>query len=472
MSGGATEQDAVTALADAEPAPYWTSRQDAPVPGPPQDHDLEVDLVVIGGGFTGLWAAYRALERDPGRSVAIVDARHVAYGQSGRNGGFVAASLTHGLAHGLSLWPDELDALVAEGERNLSEIAATVGAEGIDCDLRMTGKSSIAIEPWQIAGLKEAAQRARDFGEDAVFQDADEIRADVASPAYLGAVRHTGGTALVDPARLAWGLADALRRRGVLVIEQTPVERIERAGAGVALRTSTGARIRARQAIVATAAYPSPLKRLSSYLMPVYDHVLMTEPLSAAQWSDVGWRDRQGLTDGGNSFHYYRPTADGRILWGGWDAVYYRGNRVDEALEQRESSHRLLARQFLDTFPQLRGTRFTHRWAGPIDSTTRFTAAYGTTHAGHVAYAVGHTGLGVGASRFSADVTLDLLTGQPTSRTRYGIVRRRPVPVPPEPLRNPIVQFTRRSMARADENEGGRNLWLRLLDRLGLGFNS
>ena len=142
-------------------------------------------------------------------------------------------------------------------------------------------------------------------------------------------------------------------------------------------------------------------------------------------------------------------------------------------MEQRDSSHRLLAQHFFETFPQLAGdVRFSHRWAGPIDSTTRFTAAYGTARKGRVAYAIGHTGLGVGASRFSADVALDLLAGEATSRSRYDIVRRRPFPVPPEPFRNPIVQFTRRSILSADAHQGKRNLWLRTLDHFGLGFNS
>ena len=136
--------------------------------------------------------------------------------------------------------------------------------------------------------------------------------------------------------------------------------------------------------MIATAAYPAPLKRLGNYIMPLYDHVLMTEPLTEAQRASIGWGEGQGLTDAGNQFHYYRPTADGRILFGGWDAVYYFGGKVDASLEQRDSSHELLARHFLETFPQLAGLRFTHRWAGPIDSTTRFTAAYGTALGGRV----------------------------------------------------------------------------------------
>ncbi len=462
---------AAGALRDAAPRPYWLDRDDAPAARAPLADAAEADLVVIGAGFTGLWTAWRALERDPAASVVVLDAESVAYGATGRNGGFVAASLTHGLTHGSAIWPDQVDALAEEGDRNLAEMVATIEDSGIACDLRRSGKTTVAVEDWQVAGLRDAHELAARHGVDLELQSRDEVQADVHSPTYLGGLRDRTGTVLIDPARLAWGMAAKLEQHGVRIFESSPATGIESHGAGVRVSTPAG-HVDARHAVVATAAYPGPLKRLGSYIMPLYDHVLMTEPLTTAQRESIGWAEGQGLTDAGNQFHYYRPTADGRVLFGGWDAVYYRGGRVDSALEQRDSSHELLARHFLETFPQLEGLRFTHRWAGPIDSTTRFTAAYGTARGGRVAYAVGHTGLGVGASRFSADVALDLLADEPTSRLRYDIVRRRPVPIPPEPFRNPIIQFTRHSILSADAHQGRRNLWLRTLDRFGLGFNS
>ncbi|MFC9917388.1 NAD(P)/FAD-dependent oxidoreductase [Agromyces binzhouensis] len=466
-----TTDAAAAAIADAEPRPYWTDRPEAPTPRPALAGRHEADLVVIGAGFTGLWAAWRALERGDAASVVVLEAERVGYGASGRNGGFVASSLTHGLAHGTMVWPDQVGALHEEGERNLAELVATIEAAGVDCDLRRVGKTTLAVEEWQVAGLRDAAELGARHGVALELQSRDEVRADVHSPTYLAGLRDRVGTVLVDPARLAWGMAAELERRGVRIHDGSRVIGLDREGAGVRASTDRG-EVVARGAIVATAAYPAPLRRLGSYIMPLYDHVLMTEPLTTAQRESIGWAEGQGLTDAGNQFHYYRPTADGRILFGGWDAVYHRGGRVDAVYEQQGGSHALLARHFAETFPQLDGVRFTHRWAGPIDSTTRFTAAYGTARGGRVAYAVGHTGLGVGASRFSADVALDLLAGRPTSRLRYDIVRRRPFPVPPEPFRNPIIQYTRRSILAADAHEGRRNLWLRTLDRFGLGFNS
>ncbi|MFD2354916.1 NAD(P)/FAD-dependent oxidoreductase [Nonomuraea ferruginea] len=204
----------------------------------------------------------------------------------------------------------------------------------------------------------------------------------------------------------------------------------------------------------------------------MYDYALMTEPLSDAQLGEIGWRNRQGVGDGANQFHYYRLTDDNRILWGGYDAVYYNGGLVKPEYEQRDETFVKLAGHFYDTFPQLSDVRFTHRWGGVIDTCSRFSAFYGQAHGGRLAYAVGYTGMGVGATRFGANVMLDLLSGQRTERTELRMVREKPMPFPPEPVRSGVIQFTRWSIAKADEHQGKRNLWLRTLDRMGLGFDS
>ena len=181
------------------------------------------------------------------------------------------------------------------------------------------------------------------------------------------------------------------------------------------------------------------------------------------------WDPAIGISDCGNQFHYYRLTPDRRILWGGYDAIYHFGRSIEPEHVDRAETFETLARNFAETFPQLEGIRFTHRWSGVIDTSTRFCAFYGTAHRGRTAYATGFTGLGVGASRFAADVMLDLLGGEETERTRLEMVRTKPLPFPPEPVAWAGIQLTRRSLARHDRT-GRRNLWLRTLDRLGLGF--
>jgi glycine/D-amino acid oxidase-like deaminating enzyme len=300
----------------------------------------------------------------------------------------------------------------------------------------------------------------------------DRVRAEIDSPTYLGGLWDTGGCALVDPARLAWGLRRACLDAGVRIHEHAPVTAVHDEGqAGLRVHTARGSVLAARVAL-GTGVYRPLLRRLRHYLVPVYDYVLTTEPLTPAQLAGIGWRHRQGAADAGNQFHYYRLTADNRILWGGYDAVYYNGGRITAAHDQRPGTFALLASQFFTTFPQLAGTRFSHAWGGVIDTCARFCAFYGTAHGGRLAYAAGYTGLGVGASRFGANVMLDLLAGSPSELTELSMVRSKPVPFPPEPVRSAVIQLTRASLARADRNGGRRDLWLRTLDRLGLGFDS
>jgi glycine/D-amino acid oxidase-like deaminating enzyme len=233
-----------------------------------------------------------------------------------------------------------------------------------------------------------------------------------------------------------------------------------------------GGNVDARTVALATNAFPALLRRVRPYVVPVYDYALMTEPLSPAQLVTIGWRNRQGLADTANQFHYYRLTADNRILWGGYDVIYHFGRRIRPAYDQRPATFETLARHFYATFPQLEGVRFTHRWGGAVDTCSRFCAFFGTAYSGRVAYALGYTGLGVGAARFGAQVMLDLLSGEQTELTSLQMVRTRPLPFPPEPFAYAAIQATRAAVAAADRNDGRRNLWLRTLDQIGLGFDS
>jgi glycine/D-amino acid oxidase-like deaminating enzyme len=337
----------------------------------------------------------------------------------------------------------------------------------MDVDLERTGELNVAVEPHQVEWLRDAA--AEGAGR---FLSAQETRALVDSPTYLaGLLAH--GVALLHPAKMVRELGRVAAELGVEIYEASGAENLEAArGAGpVRVRTARGS-VRADRVVSATNVFPSLVRRFRPYTVPVYDYAVMTEPLTSAQLDDIGWRGRQGLADLGNRFHYYRLSADDRILFGGYDAVYRTGKRVRAAYEDRPATTRRLVSHLLTTFPQLEGIRVTHRWGGAIDTSTRFCAFYATAFGGRVAHAAGFTGLGVGATRFAADVLLDLLSGQETERTRLEMVRRRPVPFPPEPVASVGIQATRWSMARADEHAGRRNLWLRSLDALGLGFDS
>jgi glycine/D-amino acid oxidase-like deaminating enzyme len=464
---------AAAALADCRPTSYWLDQAGAPPAAPRLTGAAAADLAVIGGGFTGLWTALLATERDPSARVVLLEARRVGWAASGRNGGFCSASLTHGIANGIARFEAEMPALVRLGQQNLEEIAATVESRGIDCGFERTGELAVATAPWQLEDLASEAAAAAGYGERSVLLDADAVRAEVDSPTYLGGLWYPESCAMLDPARLAWGLRRACLEAGVRICENTPVRAIEDTGGGGLRLVTPRGRVDADRVALGAGCYRPLLRRLRHYLIPVYDYALMTEPLSAAQLAGIGWRNRQGVGDCGNQFHYYRLTSDNRILWGGYDAVYYNGGRITAAQDQRPQTFARLAANFFGTFPHLAGqVRFTHAWGGVIDTCSRFCAFYGTAYGKRLGYAAGYTGLGVGASRFGANVILDLLGGEQTERTELAMVRSKPVPFPPEPARSAVIQLTRASLARADRNEGRRDAWLRLLDRLGLGFAS
>jgi glycine/D-amino acid oxidase-like deaminating enzyme len=392
--------------------------------------------------------------------VTLLEGDTIVWAASGRNGGFCEASLTHGEDNGQRRWAEEFEQLEALGLRNLEEIAGALDRYGIDCDFERTGVMVVAVEPYQDEALR---------GEG--YLDSQQVRAEVASPTFLAGHWDRQCTAMLHPGKLVTGLARVARELGVQIHEQSRVTALKARRDGVRLQTASGS-LTAARVVLATNAFPSLLKRYRSHTIAVYDYVLMTEPLSAQQLAAVGWKNRQGLADMGNQFHYYRITRDNRILFGGYDAVYNFGGKVDAKHDERPESFERLASHFFTTFPQLAGLRFTHRWGGAIDTCSRFCAFFADAHQGRVVYAAGFTGLGVGATRFAANVLLDKADGLDTERTRLRMVRERPLPFPPEPLTWATVQATRWSLNRADHNHGKRNRFLRTMDALGLGFDS
>ncbi|MGB9013015.1 MAG: FAD-dependent oxidoreductase, partial [Aeromicrobium sp.] len=365
------------------------------------DGQLEADLTVVGGGYCGLWTAVLAKRRDPSARVVLVEAETLGWAASGRNGGFAEASLTHGAENGLSRWPDEYETLERLGAENLDAIERDVVDLGMDCQFERNGTLSVAYDPHQVRWLQDETH--------GVYLDEAAVRAEIDSPIYRAGRWSKDDCALVHPARLVHELARVAVDLGVQIHEHSAVTALDSGRAGpVVVRTARGS-VRSATVALATNVYRPLLRRTRLSTIPVYDYVLMTEPLDATQRAAVGWKNRQGVADLANQFHYSRPTQDQRILYGGYDAIYHPGRKVLPEYEDRDSSYRRLAAHFLTTFPQLEGLRFSHRWAGPIDTSTQFCAFHGLARRGRVAYAAGFTGLGVAATRFAAEVMLDRL---------------------------------------------------------------
>ncbi len=458
------------AIKNAKHMPLWLDSSERPEPRPALSGQQSAGLVVIGAGLSGLWTALRAKERHPNWDVALIEGDRIANAASGRNGGFVASSITHGYANGIGRWPEEFPELHRMGVANLEGIEKTIADYGIDCGYRRVGELDIATEPYQVSDLANHAELIQSYGVDVTFQDRKQTQEQVSSPSYLASVLDPY-VGIVDPARLCWGLARAAEALGVRIYEHSAVTALKRHQATVQVSTVAG-RIDADRVAITTAAHQPLLKRVSAFVVPVFDHVFATAPIPADLLAEIGWNGREGVGDSGNQFHYYRLTEDNRLVWGGYDAVYARGQRPGSPLEEDDFLTARLVQHMHDTFPQLIDVPVDYTWAGAIDTCSRFTAFWGRAHQGRVAYVVGFTGLGVGASRFGADVLVDILTGQETERTRTRLVRGKPLPFPPEPVRQWVIDLTRRSLDKADQNQGRRDAWLRLLDKLGLGFDS
>ncbi|WP_430330748.1 NAD(P)/FAD-dependent oxidoreductase [Rhodococcus sp. ACT016] len=451
-------------------SPYWFDVTPAPTPLPALATTLSADLLVVGGGYTGLWTALLAKEADPDQRVVLLEGHTVGHAASGRNGGFCSPSVSHGLMNGVSRWPSEAAAMHRMGLDNLAGIEQSLEHYAIDADYRRPGKVSFARTTWELDALRAYSETSGRYGEPSRFIPPSEVGDWTGSPVYVGGL-YLPDYALVDPYKLVLGLRRACLELGVEIHENTAVTSIDKTAGELIAATTPRGRVEAKRVALATNAFKPLLRRLTNTTIPVYDYALVTEPLSDADLESIGWTQDFGLTDASNQFHYYRKTADNRILWGGYDAIYHYGSSRDEKLLDRPETYARLAANFAATYPQLAHVQFTHGWGGMIDSSTRFCMTAGTAYGGRVAYATGFTGLGVTATRFGAQVMLDQLAGRKTERTELAMIRRPAVPFPPEPVRYFGVQATRWSMAREDDH-GRRNLWLRLLDSIGLGFDS
>jgi glycine/D-amino acid oxidase-like deaminating enzyme len=455
-----------------QPQLYWLDAD----PLEPEPHatligEITTDLCIVGAGYTGLWTALLAKEKNPDRNVIIIEQLETGAGASGRNGGFCSYSLTHGFMNGYSRFKDEMAIIERLGRENLEAIEATIKKYNIDCGFELTGEISVANEEWQLNDLIEIAQLRNSFGDSVQILSKEEMQARVNSPISVGGLWDPDGTALIDPARLVWGLEQACIKSGVVIYENTSALWLERTSSGIIVHTPYG-EVHAKKVALATNIYRSLIRRAKKYVVPVYDFQLVTEPLTPEQMASIGWKNREGLSEAGNQFHYYRLTKDNEILWGGYDAIYNFRGKVRHEYETNAETYAHLAQAFLETFPQLKGIKFTHGWGGAIDTCSRFTQFWGQAYRGKVAYVMGYTGLGVGASRFGAQVMLDLLDGEDNERTRLSMVRKKPIPFPPEPFKFIFIRLTQWSLNKSDQNQGKRNLWLKFLDFFGLGFDS
>ncbi|MBI2838957.1 MAG: FAD-dependent oxidoreductase [Acidobacteria bacterium] len=454
-----------------EEACYWLATR-RHRPQPRLEGDARADIAIVGAGYTGLWTALFLKELDPGADIAVIEQGVAAYGASGRNAGMLAETIDH--THQLAIRHfglEEARLLAHLGRENIEEMFSFMSHRGIDCELEQTGRLLVALTEGQVEDCRHTVEAAERLGvTDYRILSACEARSELDSPLYLGGVMVPSG-GILNPAALVDGLLRAAVSEGVRVFERSRVTRIDQTRDGLVLRTGVGA-LRARKTILAMSAYthhllPGVLRRF----IPLYDYILVSEPLTAGQLASIGWQHRQGVTDGRTFFNYYRLTSDNRLVWGTSEATYFGPNRVDEGCDHSEPHYASLRDSFKRHFPALAEIPFPYAWGGPICSTTRMTPFFGSANRGRILYVLGFTGHGIGSTRLAGKILAHLALEKMHPLLDLSIVRRKPFPYPPEPFRSMAVNAVTAALRRVDAGHNP-SLLLRILDAAGIGFSS
>lgn len=414
---------------------FWLETAGAYQERSPLTGEHVADVCIIGGGFTGISAALHLKEREPGLRVLVLESAVVGFGASGRNAGF---SMTlFGLSPEVTRWRFGLQRLREADEymvRAVELVRRRVAEHAIDCDYEENGLLTVATSDAQRRRLQREMQLARRAGaHETTWLEAEAVRELVNSPAFCGA-RLDPLCALLNPAKLVRGLARAAEEAGAVICERSPVLEVE-PGPRVRIRTAAG-QVVAEKAILATNAYSGRLRPVRSRQLPIHTYIVLTEPLTPEQLAAIGWRRRQGIEDGRNLIHYFRLTADNRLLMGGEDALYYWGSALD--LDRSPILQQRLQEAVKRTFPALAGVRFTHHWGGPISATLDLAPAIGRIGS-NLYYSVGCMGHGVSLCNLNGATLADLVLERQTDLTDVFFVDRRTLPVPPEPLRYAVA---------------------------------
>ena len=421
------------------------------VPRPALPGDLDVDVAVVGAGYTGLWTAYYLKRADPSLRVVVLEREVAGFGASGRNGGWCSALFPASVAWLAARYGEERAVAQHRAmQATLDEIAHVVAAEDIDCGFTKGGTVVVARTPQQLDRARAEVTEARRWGfgeDDLALLGADEARARLGAAGTLGAT-YTPHCAAVHPARLVRGVARAVERLGVPVHEQTPVTRIE---PGV-VTTSTG-RVRAEVVVRATEGFTAQLPGLRRALAPVYSLMVATEPLAQGVWDQIGLRARETFADHRHLVVYGQRTGDDRLAFGGRGAPYHFGSRIRPEQDRDPAVFAALHRVLVDLLPAVEGAAFTHAWGGPLGIARDWCASVGLDRGTGLAWAGGYVGDGVSTTNLAGRTLADLVLERDTDLVRLPWVDHRSPPWEPEPLRWLGVSASLAVMTGADAEE-------------------
>jgi glycine/D-amino acid oxidase-like deaminating enzyme len=448
-AGSATLPAREAAQAGPKHAVYWWETEPV-VPGPPLQGTLECDVCIVGGGYTGMWAAHFLKQAEPSIEIAVVESHWAGAGASGHNDGYAMTVLDMSLHHLVTHHGSEKAGAAHEAvAQSIVEMAEFCRQHGVDAEMELSGFVSLATNKGQLWRLERDLEAARKIGADHDYQlfDAEGARGLVGSPIVQGALKEGRG-AILNPHKLARGLARVVRDQGVTIHERTPALDLE-LGEGKPRVVTPGGKVTADQVVVATNAYQHSLKPFRGKVIPLWSYAMVSEPLSDEQLGRVAWPGREGFEDKRNYITIGRLTADNRFLWAGRLAPYFFGNDMDLRHMRNPRVHGELREAFDRYFPMWKDVRFTHAYGGCVAVTPSFVPLFGRG-AGGLVYGYGYNGHGVAPSHTGGKILRDLVLGRDTPYTNLLFVNGKERAFPPEPIRFIGARLTERLLERQD----------------------
>jgi len=417
---------------------FWLSTRPY-TPSRPLSGDLDVDVAIVGGGFTGLSTAYHLKKAEPGLRIALLESEVIGFGASGRNGGFnmTLFGLTLGIT-ALRFGRQMAREAHLYMEKAVDLLRDRVAELKLDCDYEHPGFLRVATSEKYRSRILEEIELARTLGLHGIeWLEKDQLAREVRSPLYLGAWWEPR-CGILNPAKLAWSWKEVISGMGVAVYEESPVAEIRRQPGRIVL-AAAGGRVRADKVVMATNAWSHFFPAMRRKQVPVWTHIVLTEPLDEKAFAEIGWQNRQGIEDARNLVHYYRLTADNRLLMGGRD-VSVAASNDDMGHDANPVTFAGLKEDVRQLFPVLKDIRFTHEWGGPVSVPLDMAPALGYLGDKNVVYSLGCVGHGVSLTHLNGKTLSDMVLGRQTDLTDVFFVNRRTIPWPPKPLRSLAVK--------------------------------
>ena len=412
---------------------YWLTTREYK-PGESLRDEIEVDVAIIGGGFTGLSSAYHLKKAEPDLRVALLESQVIGFGASGRNGGFnmTLFGLTLGIT-ALRFGKSKAREAHHYMERAVDTLRDLVKDLKLDCDYEHPGFLRVATSERYKKRIRDEIDLAQKLGIEGIeWLNKDQTLEQVYSPTYLGAWWEPR-CGILNPAKLAWSWKETIEPMGVQIFENSPVLEIGRNRGTVFLSTQDG-RVRADKVIIAANAWSHFFPKLKRKQIPVWTHIVLTEPLTDEHFKEIGWHKRQGIEDARNLVHYYRLTVDNRLVMGGRDVSLSYTDDMD--LDLNADIFSGLKEDVREIFPALKGIRFTHEWGGPVSVPVDMAPAIGYAGDKNIVYSLGCVGHGVSLTHLNGKTLSDLVMERKTDLTDVFFVNRRTIPFPSGRLRN------------------------------------